>query len=108
MRKRAHLNVRRLTKGKGVCYSKDMNIYTLTVTSKNQVTLPADVVRQLSIARNRKMELRVEGDSLRLTPRRSLQEAMKKYKDRHHAKAALASEDIQKATAAIIAEKAAR
>jgi len=84
-----------------------MTTKILTVTSKNQVTLPADIVRQFAIARNRQFELKVEGNSLRLTPKPSLEATMQKYAQRHSAKKPLAAEDMQPVTASIIAKRAA-
>lgn len=40
---------------------------TVTLTSKNQLTLPAELVRQLGLTRNRKLRVERQGDTLMLT-----------------------------------------
>lgn len=62
----------------------------------------------MSITKSQKLELWVDGDSLRLTPKPPLQDTMKKYAALHHARAPLATEDIKKTTADIISKEAAK
>ncbi len=45
---------------------------TITLTSKNQITLPAELVRQLGLNRTRKLLVQRRGDMLLLTIQKDL------------------------------------
>lgn len=45
---------------------------TITLTSKNQITIPAEMVRQLGLDQSRKLRLERSGDALILTNQKDL------------------------------------
>lgn len=49
----------------------------VTITSKNQITIPAQFVRDMHLQRNRQVKVRQQGNELILTPLPSLGEALK-------------------------------
>lgn len=60
-------------------YSLHMKDKIVTITSKNQITLPAEYVRKLKLAKNRTLTARLKGDGLELKPQPTLEERMKKH-----------------------------
>ncbi len=59
-----------------------MRTRNVTVTSKNQITLPADLVRKYKLDENRVMEVREKpGGVLELRPAPLLEQIMKKHWD---------------------------
>ena len=59
-----------------------MNTYTVTITSKNQITLPAKLVRQLDLHKNRRLEISQRGQNLTLKPEPTFEERMKPIWDK--------------------------
>ena len=57
-------------------YTPYMKRRSLTVTSKNQITLPADLVRKYKLDENRVLEVRERNGVLELRPTLSLEERM--------------------------------
>lgn len=53
---------------------KDINV---TITSKNQITLPVDIVRKWNLQGQRRLSIRRRGDELILKPLPSLQSRMR-------------------------------
>lgn len=51
----------------------------VTITSKNQITLPAALVRKLKLEKNRQLKLTENKGKLELTPQPSLEERMQKF-----------------------------
>lgn len=47
---------------------------TVTLTSKNQITIPAEIVRQLKLDKTRKLVIEVEKDRLVLKRQKDLEE----------------------------------
>ncbi len=50
----------------------------VTITSKNQITLPSEFVRKLNLDRNRRLLIREDGNQLVLTPEPELREQLEK------------------------------
>ena len=69
----------------------------VTITSKNQITLPADYVKQLNLAKNRVLRAEVHGESIILSLQPTLRDSMQKYWDKHNAAHPLTDEEIKKA-----------
>lgn len=63
-----------------------MKTYEITLTSKNQITIPADVVRKLKLSKNRVLEMTVRDNKISLTPEQSIRDALKPYWSKHHSK----------------------
>ncbi len=74
-----------------------MNTRNITVTSKNQITLPADYVRQVGLTRNRVMRAELRGDAIVLTPQATLGNSMRQFWGKHQAKRPLTDEEIKQA-----------
>lgn len=45
---------------------------TITLTSKNQITIPAEIVRQMGLDQSRKLRLERHGDAILLTSQKDL------------------------------------
>ena len=74
-----------------------MNTVDITITSKNQITLPISFVRQMKLHKNRVMIATIHGDSLRLTPRSDVETTMGKYWAKHSAKSTVSDEELKAA-----------
>jgi AbrB family looped-hinge helix DNA binding protein len=53
-----------------------MTTKNVTITSKNQITLPAEFVRKLNLGKNRSLTITTKKDSLELKPRPSVDAVM--------------------------------
>ena len=84
-----------------------MKAIEITITSKNQITIPADVVRQLKLHKKRILELRVKDNSILLTPEQSIEDAMRPFWTKHHAKQAISDEELKQAIRHGMAKRAA-
>lgn len=73
---------------------KDKNI---TITSKNQITLPIEYVRILQLAPQRILQANLRGKSIVLTPQQTLGDTMRQFWGKHHAKQPLTEEEITQA-----------
>lgn len=73
----------------------------VTITSKNQITLPADFVRKLNLTKNRRLAVRQRGEELILKPEPSLEEIMtpiwKEMKKHLKGKKPLTDEELNRA-----------
>ncbi len=54
----------------------------VTITSKNQITLPAQYVRKLKLTRNRTLKVTEKRGVLELKPQPSFEEVMQKHWDK--------------------------
>jgi len=54
-----------------------MTTKNVTITSKNQITLPAELVRNLKLTKRRRLTIRQRGGELILTPEPELEERLK-------------------------------
>jgi bifunctional DNA-binding transcriptional regulator/antitoxin component of YhaV-PrlF toxin-antitoxin module len=50
-----------------------MKVKNVTITSKNQITLPAELVRKMKLDKSRRLTIRQRGDELVLKPEPTLQ-----------------------------------
>lgn len=53
-----------------------MNTYTVTITSKNQITLPARLVRSMGLSKGEKLEVTSTNNSVKLTKTPTLEDSM--------------------------------
>lgn len=79
----------------------------VTITSKNQITLPAKIVRQMNLQKNRILTLDYKNDKIIMTPKLSLEDAMKKYWTKHKATKPINDEDLRDFTRLGMAKKVA-
>ncbi len=85
-----------------------MNTKNVTVTSKNQITLPSDYVKTLQLTQSRVLRANLQKGKIVLTPQPSLGNAMKPYWGRHSVRRPLTEDEIKKAVRITSAEKAAK
>ena len=69
----------------------------ITITSKNQLTLPAEFVRNMHLDRNRVLHAELRGGSIILTPQPTLTDAMQRFWDKSKAKRPLTDEELKEA-----------
>ncbi len=74
-----------------------MNSIEITITSKNQITLPAAFVRNLKLQRNRVLKAELSGGTIKLTPQASVSDVMSKYWGKHKAKKPLTDDEVSSA-----------
>lgn len=77
-----------------------MSAKNITITSKNQITLPAEYVRDLQLTRNRVLHVELRGRAIVLTPQPALADTMRQFWGKHKAKQPLTDEEIKQAVRA--------
>lgn len=89
-----------------------MNTYIVTITSKNQITLPAKLVRKYGWDKGRTLELINKGDKIELTKRPTLEEVMAPFHaelaKKMKGKKAPTDDELKEAARKIAAERALR
>lgn len=85
-----------------------MNIRNVTMTSKNQITLPIEYVKNLHLAQSRVLKAELLGGKIVLTPQPNLSDMMKQFWSKHNVKQALSDEALTQAVRTASAERAAR
>lgn len=86
-----------------------MTTRNVTITSKNQITLPSEYVKNLHLAKSRVLRAELQEGKIVLTPQPSLSSVMKQFWGKHSVKKALTEKEIKQAvrtTSAIRAAKA--
>jgi bifunctional DNA-binding transcriptional regulator/antitoxin component of YhaV-PrlF toxin-antitoxin module len=61
-----------------------MTSRNITITSKNQITIPIDLVRKMKLGKNRQLQIRMRGDELVLKQEPPLTELMQPLWDDFH------------------------
>jgi hypothetical protein len=74
-----------------------MQTKNITITSKNQVTLPIDYVRSMCLTKNRVLQVELRGKSIVLTPQPTLGDTIRQFWGKHHAKHPLTDEELKQA-----------
>lgn len=74
-----------------------MQTKNITITSKNQITLPIEYVRNMRLAQNRVLQVELRGKSIVLTPQPTLGDSMRQFWGKHHAKRPLTDEELKQA-----------
>jgi len=69
----------------------------ITITSKNQITLPAHFVRKMHLDRNRVIHAEIRDGSIVLTPQPTLASSMQRYWGKHHAGQPLTEDELKEA-----------
>lgn len=85
-----------------------MVIKNVTITSKNQITLPSEYVRLLALTQNRVLSAYLEDGKIVLAPQPDLADTMQRFWGKHHAKQALTESQIAESTRSIAAVKASK
>jgi bifunctional DNA-binding transcriptional regulator/antitoxin component of YhaV-PrlF toxin-antitoxin module len=85
-----------------------MDTKNVTITSKNQVTLPADYVRKMHLARNRVLKAELRGRVLVLTPQPALGVTMQQFWGKHQADRPLSDDELKQAVRTSSVERLSR
>jgi bifunctional DNA-binding transcriptional regulator/antitoxin component of YhaV-PrlF toxin-antitoxin module len=85
-----------------------MSTRNITITSKNQITLPIEYVRNLHLTRNRVLQIELRGGAIVLTPRPTLGDTMRRFWGKHHAQRPLSDEEIKQAVRTSSVERVAK
>jgi hypothetical protein len=80
----------------------------MTLTSKNQVTIPAVYVKALLLGQNRVLRAELRGETIILTPHPILGDEMQRFWGKHNAKRPLTDVEIKQAVRSVVAKKAAK
>lgn len=75
-----------------------MTTKIITITSKNQITIPADIVRNMQLKRHRRLSIRKQGDELILTAEPELDDKLQKIWDQLPAFQGTSNDDELKRT----------
>ncbi len=74
-----------------------MKTKKLTITSKNQITLPIEYVRKMQLTRNRVLQVELRGGAIVLTPQPALGETMRQFWGKHKLDRPLGSNELKQA-----------
>lgn len=85
-----------------------MTSKNITITSKNQITLPIEYVRKMHLERSRVLQVELRGKTIVLTPQPALADTMRQFWGKHKAKRPLTDEEIKQAVRTSSAERAAK
>ncbi len=85
-----------------------MSTRNVTITSKNQITLPTEYVKALHLSRSRVLEAEVQDGRIILSPQPVLSDKMKQFWGRHSAGHPLTDDEIKQAVRTASAERAAK
>lgn len=85
-----------------------MSVRNVTVTSKNQITLPSEYVKHFRLTQNRVLQAELMDGKIVLTPEPALGDAMRPFWGKHHAKRSLSDREIKRAARATGAKRAAK
>lgn len=83
-----------------------MSTRNVTITSKNQITLPSEYVKTLHLAQNRVMQAELLEGKIVLSPQPALSGVMKPFWGKHNAKRTLTDSEIKQAVRTISAKRA--
>ena len=75
-----------------------MTTKNITITSKNQITIPADLVRKMQLNKHRRLSIRKRGDELILKPEPALEGHLQKIWEQLPAFPGTATDEILKST----------
>ena len=85
-----------------------MNTRNMTLTSKNQITIPAGYVKALRLGQNRVLRAELRDETVVLTPHPILSDEMQKFWGKHSAKRLFTDAEIKQAVRSVVAKKAAK
>ena len=78
-----------------------MGKHYVTITSKNQITIPTSYVKELRLDRNRILNAELKEGKIILNPAPTFEDVMKKFWSKHNAKQAVTDEEIKTAARTI-------
>ena len=74
-----------------------MDTRNVTITSKNQITLPSSFVKDLKLDKSRVLKAEIREGSIILVPQSPLVNEMQKYWGKHKSKKVLSDKDLKQA-----------
>jgi antitoxin component of MazEF toxin-antitoxin module len=80
----------------------------VTITSKNQITLPSEYVKMLHLTRSRVLQARLQGGKIVLSPQPALGDVMKQFWGKHSAEQALTEAELKQAVRTSSATRASK
>ena len=83
-----------------------MDSKEVTITSKNQVTLPVKFVNKLNLSSGRILQATMQGDKIILTNPTSISSKMKKYWGKRQQNVSLSDTQLKQATRDVISNRA--
>lgn len=85
-----------------------MSTRNVTITSKNQITLPVEYVKSLRLTRSRVLKAELHEGKIVLTPQPALGAVMKKFWGKHSATRAFTDAELKQAVRTATAKRAAK
>lgn len=85
-----------------------MAIKNVTITSKNQITIPSEYVKLLQLTQSRVLRADLDDGKIVLTPQPALGDVMQQFWGKHSAKQALTEAEITQAVRTISAERSSK
>ncbi len=89
-------------------YTPYMITKNVTITSKNQITLPSDYVNVLKLAQNRVLRADLRDGKIILSPQPDLGEAMRQFWGKHSVNRALTEAELKQAVRSSATKRATR
>ena len=80
----------------------------ITITSKNQITIPADFVRSLNLHQDRTVSATLKNGAIVITPSKDLSDDMQKFWHKRKPGVSLTDKQINEAARRIVSERVAR
>jgi AbrB family looped-hinge helix DNA binding protein len=75
-----------------------MSTKNITITSKNQITIPADIVREMQLNTHRRLSIRKRGNELILRPEPDLEDKLEEIWEQLPSFPGTATDEILKST----------
>ncbi len=85
-----------------------MNTKSVTITSKNQITLPNEYVKVLKLAQNRVLPADLHDGKIILSPQADLSEAMQQFWGKHSVKRPLTEAELKQAVRSSATKRASK
>lgn len=85
-----------------------MTIKNVTITSKNQITLPSEYVNILQLAQNRVLRADLRDGKIILSPQPALKEALQQFWGKHSAQRPLSEAELKQAVRSSAAKQASK
>ena len=85
-----------------------MTTKNVTITSKNQITLPSEYVKALQLAQNRVLRADLRDGKIILSPQPDLGEAMQQFWGKHSAQRPLTEAELKQAVRSSVSKRASK
>jgi bifunctional DNA-binding transcriptional regulator/antitoxin component of YhaV-PrlF toxin-antitoxin module len=85
-----------------------MKIRNVTITSKNQITLPSEYVKSLGLNKSRVLRSELKEGKIVLTPQAPLNDVMKQFWSKHSVHKTVSDKELKQAAHEIASKRATR